>query len=605
MDLLRFLGSSKESLSSTADAKGKQREHSQPELPDGGNLQVLVQTNVQSSSSAQPTSTPPASSHATKPPGLRVLNHPYPYWQHHGSSTSSQSSLESPVTPSNVAWLSGDTPGSAGASSSSLPLAHALGRSASTSSSTPTLLPCHFPPPPTTAPPTAATSSPSPVPPRPKLLHPSKSAHSLRVPIQEFFAQQLSPIVEQDYLSPEKRPVSLPCSSNAGTSPTRTSGSAYMMTPISPATITPTSAVPMSPIMVTARTTPTTPISPAQGIQGQWARARQESLSDSPRPSPVYSTFLSRPLNRSISMSSTRTHHSGASATPPVIPPLDLRPEFPGPFQLPRPLSATSRDTEDDTSSARAESFTTAPAARDSRYSAQGPEHEAEPERNAKLDELPRIPEPAHWHGAQRPLAPSRSSSYPPSYTHPHAHEFQPNKSFVSAPSLRSFPSASSSFIDRRFASSELYLSSRTDTTCAREAGKKWSLRRGKADTACIMFWVGFIAPWCWLIGGWLVNANQNGNVGRGGSLLPLYTGKGVQSREALRSHPYSGYPFIAPSAASLAPPSYHRSVLQPKTLRLKVASSPWIRRCRLAAGAGGVVVVIAFVVALLVVSRS
>ncbi|KAH7907816.1 hypothetical protein BJ138DRAFT_438822 [Hygrophoropsis aurantiaca] len=493
------------------------------------------------------------------------------------------------------------------ASSSSLPSAHALGRSAP-KPVTPTLLPHHFPPPPTTAPP--ATTSPSPPPGalRPKLLHPSKSSHSLRVPIQEVFAQQLSPIVEQDYLSPEKRPISLPSSSHAGTSPTRTSGSAPMMTPISPATITPTSAVPLSPVMVTARTTPTTPVGPS--MHSQWPRARQESLSDSPRPSPVYSTFLSRPLNRSISMSSTRTHRSSASATPPVIPPLDLRPEFHGPF-LPTPVSAVPRDLEDvlgsvdDGSSARPDSFMTAPMGRDSQYSARDPESHVEPE---PMPRLPEVPEPAHWNGQPRPRAPSRSSSYPPAYPPTNAHEFQPNKSHNYAPSLRSLtslPSTSSSFIDRRFAESELYLSSHREAAGAREVGKKWSLQRGKTDTACVLFWVGFVAPWCWLIGGWLVTSpSQRGSMGQGGSLLPLFTGKGVQSAETFRSHPYSGYPFVAPSVASLAPPSYRRTVQQPKTLYLKVVS-PWIRRCRIAAGVSGIVIIIAFIISFVVVSRT
>lgn len=241
-------------MGSESNGKGKQRQQS-----IDGQLEVHVQTEVHStpsfmenkglqtlgSTSSLPTT--PSSVKRPLPPGLRVPTHPYP-WHHHTSASSSQSSLESPVTPSHVSWLSGGSGGSS------------VSRAAS---SAPNLLPSHFPPPPPTSPPANVS--------RQRPLHPSKSSHSLRA--QEYFGQPLSPIVEQDYMSPEKRPASLP-SSQEGSGSTGT-----MLTPISPSMITPTSPVTMHDMIARTTPTPTTPVAPPQ-----FARRREdEHTGDSPR----------------------------------------------------------------------------------------------------------------------------------------------------------------------------------------------------------------------------------------------------------------------------------------------------------------------------------
>lgn len=585
--MFRFMGSE-------FNSKGKQRQQdADPQL------QVHVQTEVHSnppsaesqgsqalgSTSSLPTT--PSNSKRPLPPGLRVPTHPYPYWQHHTPASSSQSSLESPKTPSQVSWLGG----AAGTS---------IARAAS--SSAPNLLPHLFPPPPPTSPPTNV--------PRTRTLHPTKSSHSLRVPVQEYFGQPLSPIVEQDYMSPEKRTTSLPSSPDgSGSRASGTTGT--MMTPISPSMMTPTSAV----AMYTARPTPTptTPVAPPQ-----FARRREDSLvGDSPRSSPVYSNFLSRPLNRSISMSSTRTHQSGnsLSATPPVIPPLDLRPAFPGPLPSDTLLP---QDTADDDESTKRESFVTARSAgavRESRYSAMLLEplddQELPSSRTAESSkgspehqqETPQLPPPAHTHLLTRPQ--SRTSTYPPSYSLP-----QPrvNHDGIPPPSQRdSVQSMSSSFIDRRFAESELYFGSHTECSSARQASEKWTKQTEKSDTARTLFWLGFIAPWCWLIGGWLVKAKKNDSYGRGGSMMPLWTGKSAQTVDSFKMQPlHHGYPFVAPSVQSLMPPAYSRGThsAHPRGPFL-MARSPWIRRCRVAAAVSGIVIMLLFIVALVVVGKS
>lgn len=325
-------------------------------------------------------------------------------------------------------------------------------------------------------------------------------------------------------------------------------------------------------------------------------------------------------------MSSTRTHHSGNSlaATPPVIPPLDLRPQFPGPLPPDSVFTQNAADeglgSHDDESTKR-ESFVTAlsaGAARESRYSAMliDLDHEPLDEEDEFLynqpaessqdllehqREMPRVPPVARTHSPTRPA--SRSSTYPPSYTLPHP--LVDHDAGVHAPSLHTLGSAqstSSSFIDRRFAESEPYLCSHTECSSARNASDQWAKQTEKSDTARTLFWLGFIAPWCWLIGGWLVKAKKNQ---RSGGMLPLWTGKmSARHDDSFKMHPFQhGYPFVAPSVQSLVPPLYSRAV-HPRGPFL-MARSPWIRRCRIAACVSGVVIMLAFIAALVVVGRS
>lgn len=584
-------------MSSESNSKGKQRQQdADPQL------QVHVQTEVHSNhpptesqgsqalDDTSSLSTTPSNPKRPLPPGLRVPTHPYPYWQNHTPASSSQSSLESPKTPSQVSWLGG-------------PGGTSVTRAAS---SAPNLLPHHFPPPPPTSPPANV--------PRARTLQPSKSSHSLRVPVQECFGQPLSPIVEQDYLSPEKRTVSLPSSPDGSGS--RASGTTGTM-------MTPTSVV----AMYSARPTPTTPVAPPQFV-----RRREDSLTgDSSRSSPVYSNFLSRPLNRTISMSSTRTHQSGnsLSATPPVIPPLDLRPAFPGPLPsdtiLSRDIADEGLGIPDDASTKR-ESFVTARSAaavRESRYSAMllEPDHEPVDDQEFPLSRTaessksspehqqgtPQLPPVTHTPVFPRPS--SRTSTYPPSYSLPQPNvDHRINHGRTDTPSQRdSVRSMSSSFIDRRFAESELYFGSHTECSSARQANEKWSKHTEKSDTARTLFWLGFIAPWCWLIGGWLVKAKSNNSHSRSGSMIPLWTGKNVRTVDSFRMQPlHHGYPFVAPSVQSLMPPSYSRGMhsTHPRGPFL-MARSPWIRRCRVAAAVSGVVIMLLFIAALVVVGKS
>lgn len=72
----------------------------------------------------------------------------------------------------------------------------------------------------------------------------------------------------------------------------------------------------------------------------------------------------------------------------------------------------------------------------------------------------------------------------------------------------------------------------------------------------------------------------------------------------------HHGYPFVAPSVLSLTPlpPPYQSQramvVLAPKPVELerRAMPNPYVRRCRIAAVASGVLIAVAFLIALVVV---
>jgi hypothetical protein len=333
----RLLGLKDSTNTPSSNVKGKERQRDSTSashsLPDPSSsrtpMEVHVSTEVHSApdhpdfdpftnttSSTSSSESPASADSGPLPPEIRVPTHPYPYWQGYTHTpSSSQSSLESPLTPSHVSWLSlgnalGNPNAAGNSSNTNLSLTNPASvpqPSAGPSSSSHSLVQGrsspspHFPPPPPTNPPPNVAA-------RPKLIHPTKSSHSLRVPVQEFFNQQLSPIVEQDYLSPEKRPLSLPNSSHEGVSRSSTAHTARTsaaMTPVSPgsdwfgsATVTPVTPVPITPVLVGAggpphmpRTQAQTPVTPSYpGGVMPFTRMKEEEGNDSPR---KYFSYLS------------------------------------------------------------------------------------------------------------------------------------------------------------------------------------------------------------------------------------------------------------------------------------------------------------------------
>ncbi|KAM5545907.1 hypothetical protein V8D89_000033 [Ganoderma adspersum] len=166
---------------------------------------------------------------------------------------------------------------------------------------------------------------------------------------------------------------------------------------------------------------------------------------------------------------------------------------------------------------------------------------------------------------------------------------------------------------------------------------------KGEVTHACVLFWAGFVAPWCWLIGGWLLSREGEAFEPEGpGPLLPLWyrrrgTGRGTHVAVARgdgygesdfdRDHQHargvsvggsahelggaaehkrmkapSWYPVFAPSVESLAPStrslgSAHK--LRPLHDHGSRGVDPWIARCRIAAAVSGVFIFAGFVVAM------
>ena len=377
-----------------------------------------------------------------------------------------------------------------------------------------------------------------------------------------------------------------------------------------------------------------------------------------------------------------------SSITAPVIPPLDFKPEFRGPGFIATPtsprgfLDVGARD--DESVSDRRESFVTALTGpgRESRYSlgqdevfvdaeegfrrdSDGTIHPFDPRiLDDNTDTPPTLPPLSIPQNSSKPVKPpipprivmhprsaSGTSLYPPSYNHPsgshssvnypqsnslvHLHRPTPppiahptSRLGVSAPSLNELGSSistSSSFIDRRFAPSSLYFAPASERESARNRGPRWSLHLDRADTVQVLFWLGFIMPWCWLLGGWVFSPRpplrgHGSDAGHGqrshksldggrAPLLPLLANRS-KSVYSLDTALYHGYPFVAPSVLSLAPPpppyqSYRApAVLTPKPIELerRTMPNPYVRRCRIAAVMSGLLILVALLIALVVV---
>ncbi|RDB19741.1 hypothetical protein Hypma_013158 [Hypsizygus marmoreus] len=452
-------------LPATSKSKWKDRE-----------LQLVTTSAI---SSPIPRLSPPA--HIT---GFEVADRGQQYPYPHPSPNTARAG------PSNVAWISSSDNVDEQAYPSTLPPAavirlpsqshiHPIGRSVSSPPTSPSYIS------------SSSSSSPfsSPSPPKWNLklntnASFSQSTHSLRLDPRPYtttstdvygysynypLAKQLSPIAEQDYFSPDslRKTIRLP-SVNGST-----------------------------PSVAHSLSNATNP-SPG-GSQN----------SEITRPSPSYSNshpFITRHLNRTISQTSSRTHISTSSSiprlstqssAPPSIPPLNLAPPFPGPHPSqngtgpplrPRRSTIVAMPTiigssesggylddddeayggEDDLESLHAESFVTA--------------SDALPVADGEMD----IADASSSHTT--PQKSARSGGFPvPSISAP--------PSVRSAAEGSRLPSTSESFIGRRW-ERDAALGSGVVTFRAK---RQWL----SYTPAFWAFWLGFVCPVLWLIGGW------------------------------------------------------------------------------------------------------
>jgi len=272
-----------------------------------------------------------------------------------------------------------------------------------------------------------------------------------------------------------------------------------------------------------------------------------------------YSAFLRRPLKRSISATSTSSLRTDATSTqPPVLPPLnishsplDMRPTYP-------PVSHRSGQqlvstVYEDAGSERTGSFVTAlsdsidgedaedtavaPGADEPSYSTilspstLGPSNQsdgfADPDRATEGTTLAAtLPggssSNAGIGGSGSGFGDSSSSSGPIPPARP-----RPRRR---APTSGGSGSTSSTFIWRRW-TRELSLGSslsRPSFSAARRA-----IASRLPPLPVLLFWAGFIAPWCWLIGGWLIEEGRWEGSGKARAALPLWKPRPHNSSKA------------------------------------------------------------------------
>ncbi|PSR81759.1 hypothetical protein PHLCEN_2v6268 [Hermanssonia centrifuga] len=363
----------------------------------------------------------------------------------------------------------------------------------------------------------------------------------------------------------------------------------------------------------------------------------------------AHPAFLNRPLNRTISQTSTSTFCTTTSLTAPSIPPLDLRPNFAGSLGVPRKsnLAAPSLPTvigsprpnvsviyED---SVRSSSFITAPSVHVSesdvdleegveddlgvqteRYSDPFGDGQGYPSSMAAQTQASQSHMSLSEGLYDIDLSPNRR---PPTPTP--SHSWSIDTSVLDTMSRRSVDSDSTkveSAITNRWRRASLRLSFGSFMGDRDTRGSK---NKSKVTSACILFWLGFIAPWCWLIGGWYLSrsgemkpdgqflqtvswkwprkkwhSNSTTEVGtapkvgkqRRGLAFWTTTREHVRSQETLPMSPIHSTPSTT-------------SMRFPKKGCVQVID-PWVSRCRVAAVTSGILLLVAVIIAVVVATR-
>jgi len=277
--------------------------------------------------------------------------------------------------------------------------------------------------------------------------------------------------------------------------------------------------------------------------------------------------FLTRPLNKAVSFISTQSHLSSA----PTLSPLDLRPNF-------------NDSIHDDASSIRAESFRSCDT--------HGP---------APSFSFDRHPPSVFKNSWSSRLANGPSSVYD------HASLAEQASVHSMIQSMHGTQGTSRSIFDRNWFRRETTDAPHQDRGFTSPPSRPPSILT--ASPACILFWLGFIAPWCWLIGGWTIWANRREGNPLGDSLLPLWRKWKKNTEDVVRSDQDST---MSGSTFASRRPSQPKLKKQKSSLRSSMSTrfggyddDPWVKRCRYAALISGAVLTIAFIIAVVVVNRS
>jgi hypothetical protein len=120
---------------------------------------------------------------------------------------------------------------------------------------------------------------------------------------------------------------------------------------------------------------------------------------------------------------------------------------------------------------------------------------------------------------------------------------------------------------------------------------------------ALVLFWLGFVAPWCWLIGGWLLPKKESKRAEE--RMYSDQNGMKAAEEGSATKEKNTGYlkRFVAPHrAAYLREPTNFVSESNADTLHPKGPNpnlDVWVSRCRIAAFAGGILLVFLLLVVL------
>ncbi|KAI0267429.1 hypothetical protein BC834DRAFT_968931 [Gloeopeniophorella convolvens] len=331
----------------------------------------------------------------------------------------------------------------------------------------------------------------------------------------------------------------------------------------------------------------------------------------------TYSAFLRRPLKRSISATSTSSLRTNATAThPPTLPPLALSPLDARPAYRAGPQLFST--VYEDAGSERTGSFVTARSV----------VLEPEPDPDDAAAAAPKHPSGSTTLGA------GSADPFVDPAAEPHDDAVPASPSTKPTPRPRARDPASGgtsdTFIWRRWTRALSVGSglSRPSFSAARRAAAA-----RLPPLPVLLFWAGFVAPWCWLVGGWLVAEGRWEASGRARAMLPLWRpsssskdgskdkgkGKGKGKGKAGAAHD-SGIVQEqdvekgAAAAAAAAPrgrwwaprggpgapvPGGEEKVV---TLVKPLGAEVWVYRCRVAAVVSAAMLVAAFIVVLVVV---
>lgn len=127
---------------------------------------------------------------------------------------------------------------------------------------------------------------------------------------------------------------------------------------------------------------------------------------------------------------------------------------------------------------------------------------------------------------------------------------------------------------------------------------------------ARVLFWLGFVAPWCWLIGGWMLPRKGRRKPSEPEAQI---TAKSTETEAACegKARYMDGFkkmvlPHPSHRASTIALSTFSGVTLAPKPQRQQQEAQLdlWVSRCRIAAIAAGVILSVGLLVTLIVLTR-